>query len=1103
MIQPLKTSRVLVACLLGLATNAFADTNCVPPAIGLTIWLPFDGNALDEINGGLATLNGSPAFSSGKVAQGLQFDGVDDAVRLSASPTLDVGAGSGATIELWIKPQQVSSPAAVLEWSAVSGSQLGLHLFTGNGGFGTLYANLVDTAGTAHTISSPGGVVSSGVLQHIALTYSRASGSAGLYVNGVLVAQANFGDIRLETRTDLWLGQRVLGGTPYRFSGVMDEVSIYNRTLSQTELQAIYAAGADGKCKVPQPPHISSQPTGRTVLVGQSVSFSVVAASSLPISYQWVFGGQSVNAATNATFAIPSVATNDTGDYSVIVQNSVGSVTSAVAVLTVNLPPPCLLPPSGLAAWWPLEGSGADLVGAGSIAFTGNPAFAPGKVGTALVLDGVDDTATVPASPQLNIGAADGFTIEGWINPVTGGQQPLVEWNSSPGTAGAHFWLGQNPPLGTGNGSLYANLIDIFGVSHRITTPGGLVVAGEWQHVALTCTRSNGLTTIYLNGSQVAQQILGSFSAQTAPPYNLLLGHRVTSGSVQFRYTGKLDEISLYGRALSSVEIHSIFDATVSGKCNAGFPAQIIAGPQSRTVTRGSNVTFTVSASGTAPLAYQWRFNSAGIPDATNATLTLSNVQINQSGNYSVTVTNSLDQATSSNAVLVVNPPIATVRVVSANGAAGAEVSVPVELFANGNENALGLSLVFNSTVLGYSSAVVGVGTPAGTTLFVNTNDASLGRIGVVVGLPADAVFPEGTQQVALVTFLVAPLLNPTNVALNIGDVPTLRQLSDVHARVLPAVFVGGVVSIAQSEFEADVAPRPDGNRSVATVDWVQMGRFVARLDTISTSNEFQRADCAPRATKGNGILAASDWVQAGRYAVGLDPLTILGGPTEPDIGGGGAFIPSSAGTKLSLSSCNIAQGLTNVVPVMAECQGGENAMTFSVMFDSSKLALISATLGADAGGATLNPNTSQAAAGILGLALALQPGASFAAGSRELVLLRYQALAAAPTSSAVAFTNAPVPIEVSDVRANPMAITYIAATVTIVPPPGPPIVASRLGETLYLTWPTSATGFELQGSAGALGTIWTTIPAVTIGDLKLAIVPTTGVQRFFRLRKP
>ena len=301
------------------------------------------------------------------------------------------------------------------------------------------------------------------------------------------------------------------------------------------------------------------------------------------------------------------------------------------------------------------------------------------------------------------------------------------------------------------------------------------------------------------------------------------------------------------------------------------------------------------------------------------------------------------------------------------------------------------------------------------------------------------------------------------------------------------------------------MAPRTDGDRTLAIIDWVQMGRFVARLDTISSSNEFQRADCAPRATKGNGLLTVSDWVQAGRYAVGLDPLTVLGGPTEEDTGGGGGFAAASAsGRQLCLVNISIAHGQTNVVPVTLECQGNENAASFSVVFDPTKLAFVSAIPGSGAVGSQLNVNPSEAAQGRIGVALAAQPGRTFAAGVREILQLRFSALAAAPATTVLGFTNAPVPREVSDVSANPLPTDYSAGIVSVTPPPGPPLHVTRSGNSIFITWPSSAAGFQLEATEGGFGTAWGLVPGVIeIGEQKLAIVNTGGHERYFRLKKP
>ena len=79
--------------------------------------------------------------------------------------------------------------------------------------------------------------------------------------------------------------------------------------------------------------------------------------------------------------------------------------------------------------------------------------------------------------------------------------------------------------------------------------------------------------------------------------------------------------------------------------------------PVSQTVTTGSNVTFTVAASGAPPLTYQWKKNGVAIAGATTDTLSLSNVQLSDAGIYTVTVSNSAGSVESAPATLSVTSP--------------------------------------------------------------------------------------------------------------------------------------------------------------------------------------------------------------------------------------------------------------------------------------------------------------------------------------------------------------------------------------------------------------------------------------------------------------
>ena len=129
-------------------------------------------------------------------------------------------------------------------------------------------------------------------------------------------------------------------------------------------------------------------------------------------------------------------------------------------------------------------------------------------------------------------------------------------------------------------------------------------------------------------------------------------------------------------------------------------------------------------------------------------------------------------------------------------------------------------------------------------------------------------------------SFTAGIVTNPTLTTISFGDSPIIRQLSDAPGNTLPATYTSDTIGIAAASFEADVSPRPNGDKAVTVTDWVLVGRFVARLDYPTNGSEFLRADCAPRSTLGDGHLTVADWVQAGRYAAGLDPLRRASGST-------------------------------------------------------------------------------------------------------------------------------------------------------------------------------------------------------------------------------
>jgi uncharacterized delta-60 repeat protein len=112
-----------------------------------------------------------------------------------------------------------------------------------------------------------------------------------------------------------------------------------------------------------------------------------------------------------------------------------------------------------------------------------------------------------------------------------------------------------------------------------------------------------------------------------------------------------------------------------------GAPS-IVASPGSQMVAGGSNATFRVTASGDAPLSYQWRYNGRRIPDATNSSLSLIAVTLEQSGQYSVEITNATGSVASPEAdLLVLIPPSVTAQPQDQFAYAGTEVTFSVSAY--------------------------------------------------------------------------------------------------------------------------------------------------------------------------------------------------------------------------------------------------------------------------------------------------------------------------------------------------------------------------------------------------------------------------------------
>ncbi len=221
-----------------------------------------EGDGSDPVGGNNAALT-EVTFVEGKVGRAFLLNGFSSGLKISAGPSLNVGEGEGLTILAWIKPENLRSANQWLAgWEAgphVLGSMLKLSQSQSLVGRGTgcLFANLVDVNGASHCFSSTR-VLQNNVFQHIALTYDKTSGVAAFYCNGVVVGQQNLGPFTPQTTYPL-----VVGVCPYNdglensYAGLLDELAIYNRALSASEIQSICTEENNGE---PLPPPIQTSP---------------------------------------------------------------------------------------------------------------------------------------------------------------------------------------------------------------------------------------------------------------------------------------------------------------------------------------------------------------------------------------------------------------------------------------------------------------------------------------------------------------------------------------------------------------------------------------------------------------------------------------------------------------------------------------------------------------------------------------------------------------------------------------------------------------------------------------------------------------------------
>jgi hypothetical protein len=230
---------------------------------GVVSWWPGDGNAFDVNGENHGTLQNGASFSSGKVGQAISFDGEDDYVQVNGT---NINELQELTIEMWV--QLNSMPSGIIGRFVTLNDEKAVLRYTGTVGDLEFYMKIDDTL---HHIWAS--VLETGAFHHVAGTYD--GNVMRLYYDGVEVGNNTIsGNVTLGT--DITLSS---AGEP--LDGLLDEVTIYDRPLTPSEIYAIYTADSSGKCKPPDSITITN-PTASTLWrPGTTVSITWTATGSI------------------------------------------------------------------------------------------------------------------------------------------------------------------------------------------------------------------------------------------------------------------------------------------------------------------------------------------------------------------------------------------------------------------------------------------------------------------------------------------------------------------------------------------------------------------------------------------------------------------------------------------------------------------------------------------------------------------------------------------------------------------------------------------------------------------------------------------------------
>jgi hypothetical protein len=362
------------------------------------------------------------------------------------------------------------------------------------------------------------------------------------------------------------------------FDGKVDEVAMYKRLLTSTEITAHIAA----RGVVNIPVTFTAPPLSQTVTTGKSISFSTSVLGTTPISLQWYKDGKLISGATTATYAITNTALGDSGTYALWGTNIVGATNTSASLVVIS-PVNYANVTNNLVLHLTFDGDTTDSSGRGNNgtpSSTTAPDFVPGIIGSQALQYTTIGAPVTSASyvtlgaagsgppTDLRFGAGTSFSVSLWVKLEAGalpGDLPFIG-TATNSNNNAGWDLSPSYKLGGWQWDLNDGVITA-GNNINVNGPNNSINDGNWHNFVLTVDRTAKVANSYLDGVLAASTSIASLgSIENNNYWPIVIGQDPTLGYAE-PGSATLDDLGIWQRALTALEVTEIASAgSTSGR---------------------------------------------------------------------------------------------------------------------------------------------------------------------------------------------------------------------------------------------------------------------------------------------------------------------------------------------------------------------------------------------------------------------------------------------------------------------------------------------------------------------------------------------------------